>query len=107
MSLSNCTSSCLHLRTMWLPGLPPVVLATDLYLRLAEDVTSPNGAPLRIYTQTNHSESTALPLILFAHSGGWFAGNLNTKDRSCPVIASRYSVMIVSADYRCNFDVPL
>ena len=53
------------------------------------------------------SEGTTLPMIIFAHGGGWFAGNLETEDRTCRIICSNVPAWVISVDYRCNFDVPL
>ena len=46
-------------------------------------------------------------MILFAHGGGWYAGNLDTEDRTCRMICSSVPAWVVSVDYRCHFDVPL
>ncbi|KAK5164035.1 uncharacterized protein LTR77_010126 [Saxophila tyrrhenica] len=81
----------------------------DPAVRSTEDLTLPSGPAVRIYTPTHPSSSptAASPLILFAHGGGWFAGNLETEDRSCRILSSRTSSVIVSVDYRCGFGVPL
>ena len=65
----------------------------------------PNGPKVRVYRPGGHDGP--LPLILFCHGGGWFAGNLNTEDRTCRMVCSMLPAWVVSVDYRCDFDVPL
>ena len=72
-----------------------------------EDFEIPNGPTVRVYRPTIGEPNAPLPLILFAHGGGWFAGNLDTEDRSCRIVCSKARAWVVSVDYRCNFDVPL
>lgn len=53
---------------------------------------------LRIYTPP--SAGKALPLIVFAHGGGWISGNLDTEDHLCRTVCSEVGCIIVSVDYR-------
>lgn len=48
-----------------------------------------------------------LPMVLFIHGGGWFAGNLETEDRTARMVCSGTPAWVISVDYRCNVDVPL
>lgn len=65
----------------------------------------PDGPMVRVYKPTGHEGP--LPLVLFIHGGGWFAGNLDTEDRTCRMVCSMLPAWIVSVDYRCDVDVPL
>lgn len=74
----------------------------------AEDHTIGDDLKVRIYKpEAPGQDGTELPLLLFAHGGGWFAGNLDTEDRTCRIVASMVPAIVVSVDYRCNYDVPL
>lgn len=41
-----------------------------------------------------------LPLIIFAHGGGWVYGNLETHDKLCRRLALRTKCSVLSVDYR-------
>jgi len=64
------------------------------------DLHAPGSAgavPVRVY----RPESTApLPLVLFAHGGGWVVGSLDSHDRLCRILANRLSTIVVAVDYR-------
>lgn len=54
--------------------------------------------PVRVYRpQSKH----ALPLLLYAHGGGWVTGSLDSHDKVCRILANRLSAIIVAVDYRC------
>jgi acetyl esterase len=66
-----------------------------------EDVTAPGPAgaiPLRVYRP---SASQPLPLVLYAHGGGWVTGSLDSHDRLCRLLASRLPAVLVAVGYRC------
>ncbi len=42
-----------------------------------------------------------LPLMLYAHGGGWVTGSLNSHDRLCRILATRLQAVVVAVDYRC------
>jgi acetyl esterase len=44
---------------------------------------------------------TPLPLVLYAHGGGWVTGSLQSHDRLCRILASRLDALVVAVDYRC------
>ena len=54
--------------------------------------------PLRIYRPEAQSP---LPLIVFAHGGGWVTGSLESHDKFCRILARRLPAVVVSVDYRC------
>jgi acetyl esterase len=43
----------------------------------------------------------ALPLVLYAHGGGWVTGSLDSHDRLCRILASQLQAVVVAVDYRC------
>lgn len=53
---------------------------------------------LRIYRPTAKGP---LPLLLYAHGGGWVTGNLDSHDRLCRILANRLAAVVVAVDYRC------
>ncbi len=42
-----------------------------------------------------------LPLLLYAHGGGWVTGSLDSHDRVCRMLANRLPAVVVAVDYRC------
>jgi acetyl esterase len=42
-----------------------------------------------------------LPLVVYAHGGGWVTGSLDSHDRLCRLIAQRLPAVLVAVDYRC------
>lgn len=53
---------------------------------------------LRVYRPETTS---ALPLLLYAHGGGWVTGSLDSHDRVCRMLANRLPAVVVAVDYRC------
>ena len=53
--------------------------------------------PLRIYRP---DAPTLLPLVLYAHGGGWMTGSLDSHDRLCRKIARALPAVLVSVGYR-------
>ena len=70
------------------------------------DLEVPNGPKVRAYKPIVEADKP-LPMILFIHGGGWFAGNLETEDRTARMVCSGVPAWVISVDYRCNVDVPL
>lgn len=58
----------------------------------------PCAIALRVYRPANAS---ALPLLLYAHGGGWVTGSLDSHDRLCRMLANRLPAVVVAVDYRC------
>ena len=54
--------------------------------------------PVRTYRPESQQP---LPLVLFAHGGGWVTGSLDSHDKFCRILASRLPAVVVSVDYRC------
>jgi acetyl esterase len=53
---------------------------------------------LRVYRPESAS---ALPLLLYAHGGGWVTGSLGSHDRLCRMLANHLPAVVVAVDYRC------
>ena len=63
------------------------------------DIPGPGGAlPVRIYTPG--VATTALPIIVYFHGGGWVVGNLDSHDNLCRALAAKTDAIVVSVDYR-------
>ncbi|NLU82996.1 alpha/beta hydrolase [Rhodococcus sp. HNM0569] len=70
-------------------------------MRSVEDFTidGPGGAvPVRIYRP--HSERERMPVVVFAHGGGFVFCDLDSHDETCRSIADQVDAVVVSVDYR-------
>lgn len=64
------------------------------------EVPGPYGPiPLRIYWPLG-SDRGALPVLVYAHGGGWVIADLDTSDASCRALVNRAGCIIVSVGYR-------
>ncbi len=69
-------------------------------MRSIHDVLVPGRAgsmPVRVYRPESPS---FLPLVLFAHGGGWVTGSLSSHDKLCRILANRLRAVVVAVDYR-------
>jgi acetyl esterase len=65
------------------------------------DATAPRDGgelPVRVYRPEARDD---LPLVVYAHGGGWVTGSLDSHDRLCRILANRLRAVIVAVDYRC------
>jgi acetyl esterase/lipase len=76
-------------------GGEPLAIESIADARVPGDAAS---IAVRIYRP---STSTPLPLVLYAHGGGWVTGSLASHDRVCRILASRLQTVVVAVDYRC------
>ena len=76
-------------------GGPPETLAS---VSDASEFGERCAIPLRVYRPETLS---ALPLLLYAHGGGWVTGSLDSHDRLCRMLANRLPAVVVAVDYRC------
>jgi acetyl esterase len=60
--------------------------------------------PVCIYVPRRGSEP--LPVLLYAHGGGWVCGDLRTHDRLCRRLAADAGQIVVSADYPLAPEAP-
>ena len=68
------------------------------------DIAAAAGRPrLRVYQP---DPSRRLPVIVFAHGGGWILGSLDGADETCRRIASYSGCAVVSVDYRLAPEYP-
>lgn len=59
--------------------------------------------PVRVYWPHLPSEDQCgprLPVLLYAHGGGWVRGSVETADNLCRRIAKESGVVVVSVEYR-------
>ena len=69
-------------------------------LRSIHDAFVP-GRGGSIAVRVYRPESTSfLPLVLFAHGGGWVTGSLRSHDKLCRILANRLRAIVVAVDYR-------
>lgn len=72
---------------------PDMVSVTDI------EITGPGGPiPLRIFRP--HSASSALPVVVFAHGGGFVFCDLDSHDELCRSMADGVGAVVVAVDYR-------
>ncbi len=63
------------------------------------EISAAHGAiPVRVYKT---AATGALPLVVYAHGGGWVTGSLDSHDKLCRILANRLRAVIVAVDYRC------
>lgn len=74
-------------------GAPePVAEITD------RQIPGPHGEiPVRVYVP---NETAPRPAVLYFHGGGWVAGNLDSVETTCTMLANRAGAAVVSVDYR-------
>jgi acetyl esterase len=65
-------------------------------LTQVRDETGPGGLRLRRYRPA----AGPCPLVVLAHGGGWFLGDLETHDRTCRRLAAAADVEVLAVDYR-------
>ena len=53
---------------------------------------------IRIYRPTSHAGTR--PVMLYAHSGGWCMGGLDTEEFICQLLCMKLGMVIVSVAYR-------
>jgi acetyl esterase/lipase len=70
----------------------PLASVDDVFIPVVNDKIK-----IRIY---NPLKDQILPVLIFIHGGGWFAGNIDTHDVFCRKIAKFARCLVVSTDYR-------
>ncbi|MDQ3579329.1 MAG: alpha/beta hydrolase, partial [Actinomycetota bacterium] len=61
-------------------------------------LTIGDAIPGRLYTP--EGLSSAAPLLIFYHGGGWVLGSLDSHDNTCRYLATEAGVKVLSVDYR-------
>lgn len=67
------------------------------------DIFATNPArniPARLYLPLGTAGRAKLPLVLFAHGGGFVSGDLDTHDVMVRAMANRVGAIVISIDYR-------
>ncbi|KUI23201.1 esterase [Mycobacterium sp. GA-1285] len=62
-----------------------------------ENVTIPGGVPVRVYRPAS---DVALPVVVYAHGGGFVFCDLDSHDGLCRNLANLSSAIVISVDYR-------
>jgi acetyl esterase len=76
---------------------PPVPLAG-----VSETVVAGADGPLpaRLYEPEEARASRSAPLVVYYHGGGWVAGDIQTHDRPCRLLAKSSGARVLSVEYR-------
>ena len=73
---------------------PAMTMVRDL------DIKGPGGrVPVRVYVP-DRAASESLPVVVFAHGGGFVFCDLDSHDELCRSMAAEVGVVVVSVDYR-------
>jgi acetyl esterase len=56
--------------------------------------------PARLFVPDEAEATTPGPLIVYYHGGGWVAGDLDTHDQPCRLLAKASGARVLSVDYR-------
>ena len=87
-------------RAPWFSG-DPVPLAA------VEDLVLPGAAgPIR-GRRYDPTGSPGLPLLVYAHGGGWVVGDLDSHDAVCRILAREGGCIVLSVDYRLAPEHPV
>lgn len=62
-----------------------------------------NKIPLRMYIS---KAGTALPVLVYFHSGGWVVGSVDSSDSICRSMANIFGAIVVSVEYRLAPEFP-
>ena len=82
-----------------LGGLPEALASViDAQVIDPQAIDGSRTTAVRIYRPEARSP---LPLLLYAHGGGWVTGSLESHDRVCRMLANRLPAVVVAVDYRC------
>lgn len=80
-------------RIRMLPPAPPVPVVHDL------TIPSHDG-PVAARFYRPHDDTTACPLLVFFHGGGWMLGSVNSYDTVCRRLAIKSNCAVLSVEYR-------
>jgi acetyl esterase len=83
-------------RAVTQPEPPPIAETRDL------QASGPHGPiPLRLYHPLPAAQrTTAPPVLVYYHGGGWVIGDLDTHDTLCRELANASGCAVVAVDYR-------
>ncbi|UUO00417.1 alpha/beta hydrolase [Mycolicibacterium novocastrense] len=79
------------IRSRFVPPAQPEAVGS------VEDITIPGGVPVRIYRPAS---DVALPIVVYAHGGGFVFCDLDSHDGLCRNLANLLTAVVISVDYR-------
>jgi acetyl esterase len=82
-------------RMKMLPPAPRIAVTYEL------SIPSPDG-PIRARFYRAHADTSACPLLVYFHGGGWMLGTLESYDTTCRRLAVKARCAVVSVDYRLS-----
>ncbi|WP_232439048.1 alpha/beta hydrolase [Burkholderia ubonensis] len=97
------------MRTSYRAMIPSAGVPDPVGKVLAIDVPAgrpSRNIPVRIYWPTEVRAYERLPIVLFAHGGGFVSGDLDTHDVLVRAIAGRARALVIAVDYRLAPEFP-
>ncbi|WP_230948122.1 alpha/beta hydrolase [Burkholderia territorii] len=108
--VTNHTSAFANdMRTSYRAMIPSAGVPDPVGKVLALDVPAgqpSRNIPVRIYWPADGRADERLPIVLFAHGGGFVSGDLDTHDVLVRAIAGRARVLVIAVDYRLAPEYP-
>jgi acetyl esterase len=81
-----------------IPGLPNGVEAQDVSMSTPTAEAPAPDLTGRLYTP--QGAESLLPLLVYAHGGGWVVGSIETHDAFCRLLSEAADIIILSVAYR-------
>ncbi|WP_442838852.1 alpha/beta hydrolase [Acinetobacter baumannii] len=81
--------------TLYSKVTPPMQETQDLTVEGRDG----HQIPIRIY-KPQHAQDENLPILIYAHGGGYLFASIKALDRPVTLIANEAKVMVISIDYR-------
>ena len=79
----------------------PVLPSQNPRARLTtRNLTLARGLQARLYLPPSPAPGSPLPVVLFAHGGGWVIGSIETHDSLCRDLSQRSGCAFLSVEYR-------
>lgn len=85
-------------------GIEPFIPPPDDSVQTTDVIVPSSNQRVRVYKPTNAAPS--LPVGLYIHSGGWFAGSIENEDFLCRNVAAQSQIILFSAGYRLSPEHP-
>lgn len=108
--VTNHTSAFANdMRTSYRAMIPSAGVPDPVGKVLALDVPAgqpSRNIPVRVYWPADGRADERLPIVLFAHGGGFVSGDLDTHDVLVRAIAGRARVLVIAVDYRLAPEYP-
>ena len=79
--------------------LPPVAVVRNVFVPGSAGATGAMG--LRLIYPAGSATGVPLPVVVFVRGAGWWAGALDTHERSMRLIANASSCVVCGVDYTC------